>query len=271
MNKSTVWMGVALALAACSAAMGQTQGSLPTVNGEPLSPALYEQGLWAALSRGQADSVQLREALKQELINRQLLLKEAQRRGLEKDTEYLQRLAMVREDLLVERLLQRQSDPASISVPELQKEYDRQVQSLGPAADLKEYLLRLIMLPSRDSASSVIRELGKGSAFETLAREKSIDASREQGGLVGWTLPQTLTPAVAGVMANLNKGAISVAPVETPAGWAVIRVDDVRQYKVPSFEESRDRLVLAVAQRKRAELIEGLRKTAVITPSTGTF
>lgn len=67
-------------------------------------------------------------------------------------------------------------------------------------------------------------------------------------------------------MANLDKGGHSVAPIETPAGWAVIRVDDVRPYKGPSLQDSRQQLVNAVVMRKRTELIQGLRSTAAIRP-----
>lgn len=263
------WSCLALSLAACSGAVAQASLNSLTVNGDPFPASLYEQRLQAVLARGQSDTPQLREALLQDVINRQLLLKEAQRRGVDKDAAFLKQLATVRDDLLVEWLLQKQSDPAAVSASELKSEYDRQVQSLGPAADLKEYQLRLVMLSDRESASRLLQDLSKGVSFDKLAREKSKDASREQGGLVGWVLPQNIVPAIAGVMANLPKGATSVAPVETPAGWAVMRVDDIRPYKIPSFEESRERLLPAVVLLKRTELVDGLRKSAVIQAMPG--
>lgn len=237
---------------------------MPSVNGEVVPLALFEQRLQANVARGQSDSSQLREAIKQDLIYRQLLLKEAKSRGTDKDADFVKQLAVVRDDMLVEWFLHKQSDPAAISAAELKAEYERQVQALGPAADLREYQLRLIALPSRETATGVIKALQNGEAFEKLARDKSVDASREQGGLVGWVLPMNVTPTVASVMANLVKGAISVVPIETPTGWAVIRVDDARPYKVPSIEESRDRLIQAVVMRKRVELIRELQKTADI-------
>ncbi|MGI9133014.1 MAG: peptidylprolyl isomerase [Rhodoferax sp.] len=250
-----------LALGAATA-LAQSAAAMPTVNGEALSGAQYARRVQAAVASGQADSAQLREGVMQDMVNRQLLLKEAQKRALDKDPDFLSDLAMVREDMLVDRLLHKQSDPAAITAAELKAEYERQVQALGPASELKEYQLRLIMLKSRDAASEVIKSLQKGAAFDKLAREKSQDRSRDQGGQVGWVLPQTITPAVAGVMTNLPKGSASVTPIETPAGWAVIRVEDVRPYKVPALENSREQLVAAIVMHKRAELVQGLRSGA---------
>lgn len=243
-------------------ALAQSSNPLPTVNGEALSAAQYTRRIQAAVASGQTDTPLLREGVIQDMVNRQLLLKEAQKRGLDKDQDFLTQLAMVREELLVERLLQKQSDPAAITATELKAEYDRQVQALGPASELKEYRLGLILSNTREAASEVIRELQKGAVFDKLARDKSIDRSRDQGGQIGWVLPQTVNPTVAGVMSNLPKGSTSVAPIETPAGWAVIRVDDVRSYKVPEFESSRNQLIAAIVLRKHAELIQSLRNGA---------
>ena len=160
--------------------MAQT-AALPTVNGEPLSQALFEQRVQAAIARGQQDSPQLRDAVLQDLVNRRLLLKEAQKRGADKDADFQKQLGMVREELLVDWFVQKQSDPATVADSELKAEYDRQVQALGPAADLKEYRLGLIMLQSKDEATAAVHDLQKGVAFDKLAREKSVDPSREQG------------------------------------------------------------------------------------------
>lgn len=263
--KKQVWVSAALVLMS-GVGMAQT-ASMPSVNGEPLPAALYEQRVQMALSRGQADSVELRNAVMQDLINRQLILKEAARCDVDKDPVFVKQLAMLREDLMVELLLQKVSDPAAITEAELKTEYDRQVKALGPAQDLKEYQLHLIMLKSKEQAQAVIKALQqKSGSFDKLAREKSTDPSKEQGGLVGWVLPQLVTPAVAGVMTNLSSGATSMTPIETPAGWVVIRVDSTRPYVVPGFEASRPRLVEPIVMRKRLELIQGLRQTATIKP-----
>ena len=45
-----------------------------TVNGTPITKGLFDLNLKAAIAQGQKDTPQLREAIKNELINRQLIV-----------------------------------------------------------------------------------------------------------------------------------------------------------------------------------------------------
>ena len=59
---------------------------------------------------------------------------------------------------------------------------------------------------------------------------------------------------------------ITTNPVQIQSGWAVFKVDDVRYYKAPSFEESRERIAAGLIQRSRSELLEKIKSKAVIKP-----
>lgn len=108
----------------------------------------------------------------------------------------------------------------------------------------------------------MVARLKKGESFEKLARERSQDPSREQGGVVGWVLPAVVAPQLSGVMTSLTKGAFSTAPIQTPAGWNVIRVDDRRAFKASSLEEARPRIAQGLLQRQRTELLQRLASSA---------
>jgi peptidyl-prolyl cis-trans isomerase C len=53
-------------------------------------------------------------------------------------------------------------------------------------------------------------------------------------------------------MAKTEKGKFTPQPVQTQFGWHVIRVDDVRDAKVPPFEEVKPQL----AQRMQSQWLE---------------
>ena len=57
---------------------------------------------------------------------------------------------------------------------------------------------------------------------------------------------------------NLNVGSITSMPIATPEGWQVIKLDDKRKFKVPSFEESKQQLTNAVIAIERAEFVQKL-------------
>ena len=62
-----------------------------TVNGTPLTNGLLDLNVKAALAQGQKDSPELKNALKDELINRELLTQESIRQGLDKDIDFRDR------------------------------------------------------------------------------------------------------------------------------------------------------------------------------------
>ena len=59
------------------------------------------------------------------------------------------------------------------------------------------------------------------------------DASKQQGGDLGWLLSQQLVPPVANVVVNLPLGGAVVSPIQTETGWHVLRLQDKRAYVAP--------------------------------------
>ena len=101
--------------------------------------------------------------------------------------------------------------------------------------------------------------------FGKLAQEYSIDkSSKAQGGSLGWVLPGQVIPAVASVMPAMSKGTVSAAPIQTPVGWVILKVDDKRPFKVPGFEEAKPQLRQALIQQYIAETVKSLRANARI-------
>jgi peptidyl-prolyl cis-trans isomerase C len=151
-----------------------------------------------------------------------------------------------------------------VSDSDVKKEYDRQLALLGEPGQIMEYRVRIAVLPTDAEAKAVLARIRKGESFEKVAKEKSRDRSKDQGGLLDWMLPNQMIPAVSNVVVNLSKGALSAVPLRTPAGWTVLKVEDTRQFKPPSLDESKDRIRNALTQQKRAEFIRGLRASAKV-------
>lgn len=79
---------------------------------------------------------------------------------------------------------------------------------------------------------------------------------------MGWLFPSQLIPAVGNALVGLNKGAITSSPIQTPAGWVIVKLDDKRPFKVPSFEESKQQLRQAIIQQYIAGVVKNLRTNA---------
>ena len=67
------------------------------------------------------------------------------------------------------------------------------------------------------------------------------------------------------MVVNLAKGKVTAAPIQTPAGWNVLRVEDVRPFVPPKFEESTNQLRASLVQQRRAAYLTQLREAAKIS------
>ncbi len=251
--------------------LAQTQKSpadyefVASVNGSPISKGLLELNLKGAISQGQKDSPQLRQAVKEELINRELIAQAAIKEGLEKNIDLTDQVVQLKQTLLLQAYLEDHFKKEPITDAKLREEYEKQKKLMGDNSTAVQYKVSQIILPSESEALGVIGRLQKGESFSKMAKETSIDnASKEQGGSVGWILPQQILRPIADVMVNLPKGSISNSPIQVQGGWVIIKLEDKRTMKVPTFEEAKNQLRQAVVQQYLAESIKRLRENAKI-------
>jgi peptidyl-prolyl cis-trans isomerase C len=236
-----------------------------TVNGRPLTNGLLDLNVKAALAQGQKDSPELKNALKDELINRELLTQESIRQGLDKDIDFRDQITQLKQTLMIQAFLENHFQKNPISDAKLREEYDRQRKLIGEGASATQYRLSQILVTTETDAIDLIRRIQKGELFGKMAQEHSIDqASKANGGQLGWVLPGQVVTPVANVMVNLNKGAIANAPIQTQGGWVILKVDNKRPFKFPTFDEAKPQLRQAVVQQYLTETVKKLRETAKI-------
>ncbi len=130
------------------------------------------------------------------------------------------------------------------------------------------YHVRHIVLGTRDEAEEAARLLASGAEFAALAREKSVDAgSAKSGGDVGWIDGPPAGGAREGIFA-LKPGETSGA-VETPKGFSIVQVLEIRPAAVPSFEQARHEVAQRLTIKKQHDLREAwltrLKRSAKIT------
>jgi peptidyl-prolyl cis-trans isomerase C len=142
----------------------------------------------------------------------------------------------------------------------MKQEYETMKARVGN----KEYKLSHILVESEDEAKKVAAELKKGGKFGKIAKSKSKDpGSKDNGGELGWAVPSNFVQPFAEAVTKLNKGQVS-APVQTQFGWHIIKLDDTRELKVPTFEEMKPNLEKRMQQQAIQKLIEDLRGKAKI-------
>ena len=239
---------------------------IATVNGNPITKGLFNINLQAAIAQGQKDSPQLHEAIKNELINRELIVQQVVKQGLEKEIDMQDQIDQLRQNLYLQAFIDDHFKKNPITNEMLREEYDRQKQYLGGGSDSStQYKLSQIVLRSESETIAVIGRLQSGEVFSKVARETSLDgATKAQGGNLGWVMPQQLAPSVANVVGSLGKGGFSRTPIKATDAWLIVRLDDTRAAKIPSFETSKNQLRQAIIQQFLVDTIKRLRETARI-------
>jgi peptidyl-prolyl cis-trans isomerase C len=143
----------------------------------------------------------------------------------------------------------------------LKKEYDR----LKPQLPAKEFRVRHILVQKEDDAKNIIAQIKKGASFEKLAAEHSTDpGSKARGGDLDWGPAERYVKPFAETVVKLKKGQLTDVPVHTDFGYHVIRVEDERATKVPSFEEAKGQLQQLVQNQMVQKAIAELRSKAKI-------
>lgn len=234
--------------------------SAAMVNGVSIPQERVEMSVKGALAQGRADTPELRNAIRNELINREVLVQAAVKDGLDKTTDVIEQMAMSRQTVLVNAYVQETIKKTPITDAQLHQEYDALKAKLGD----KEYSARHILVKTEAEAKDIIAKLDKKAKFAKLA-EKSLDTgSAEHGGSLGWAVPKTFVEPFANALLNLKKGEYTKEPVHTQFGWHVIMLDDVRALKVPGFEELKPQLEQRLQQQAIQKTVADLRATAKI-------
>ena len=236
-------------------------GNIATVNGVAVPQARADFMMQQQAQRGAPDNEQMRSAVREELINREVIAQEAQRTGAARVPEVQTQLDMLRQEILVQYYLRDFARKNPITEAEIQKEYDRAKAQHGD----KEYKARHILVETEDQAKGLIADLKKGAKFDELASKNSKDTgSAQRGGDLDWNVPGTFDKQFSEAMVKLEKGKYSEAPVKTRFGFHIIQLDDVRPAKFAALGEVRPRIQQMLVQNKIDALIKGLRAKAKI-------
>lgn len=215
----------------------------------------------AAAAPGQSDTPELRKGVREDLINLEVLAQEAARLGLDKESDVMQQIDIARESILAGAFVQSTIKNNVVSDEQLQQEYDKLKVKLGG----KEYNVSHILVETEAEAKAIVAQLGKKAKFDKLASEKSKDSgSAEQGGSLGWSVPGSFVPPFAVAMTSLKKGEYTKEPVKSEFGWHVIKLDDLRDLKMPSFEELKPQIVQRMQQQSIQDTVAALRAKAKI-------
>jgi peptidyl-prolyl cis-trans isomerase C len=209
---------------------------------------------------GTPNGQQQRNALVEELINRELIYQNAVSIGVDKTPAIQEEVNYQRINIIASSMLNRASDRFAVSEADMKKEFENRKAELGG----KEFKARHILLKTEADAKAVIAELDKGADFATLAGKKSTGPTATNGGDLGWFQPAQMVKPFSEAAAKLTKGQYTKTPVKTQFGWHVILLEDTRAMNPPKFEDIKEQIRVGLQNKLIENYIGGLRKAAKI-------
>lgn len=244
-----------------------------TVNGRAIPRGMYDVMLGvlrqekaqdeAAL--GQQIAAELTEADRQSILDRlitlEAVLQEAEKQGFGHDDAFLHELELQRKTLIAQRFLAETTRKIVIDDAAIEERYAQLPKHF-------EYNLQQIVTADEAGARAAIAKLESGADFAQLAKDTSQGPEAVNGGNLGWLMAEQLHASLATAVRSMQPGTYSHQPLQTPQGWHVVRVEDVRELGQPPLESAREWIEGELRNEKIQQMIDQMRSSANVETLT---
>ncbi|WHZ11702.1 MAG: Peptidyl-prolyl cis-trans isomerase [Burkholderiaceae bacterium] len=252
---------MAVMVAAAALALPAAAQNVAIVNGKPVPEARVDAFAQQLEASGRTVTPEIKAQIKNEVIAREVFAQAAQKLGLDATQNYKNQVELARQTILIHDLFENYQKTHPVTDAQAKAEYDKIVAASGA----KEYHVHHILVENEDQAKSLIAQLNKGAKFEDLAKKYSKDpGSAAKGGDLDWAAPNGYVKEFSDAMMKLKKGQITETPVKTQFGYHIIRLDDVRDAKLPKFDDVKPQIVQQIEQQQLAAYQQELRSKAKV-------
>ena len=242
-------------------ASGAFAQNVAIVNGKAVPKARVDALALQLARSGRPVTPEMQGQIREEVIAREVFMQEAEKLGLSAGDDFRTQMELARQAILIRELFADFQKKNPVTDADLKGEYDKFVAANGG----KEYKARHILVEKEDEAKAIIASLKKGGKFEDIAKKSSKDpGSGANGGDLDWANPSSYVPEFAEAMIKLNKGQMTDTPVKTQFGFHIIRIDDIRNAKLPAFEELKPQIAQQMQQQKLTAFQQSLREKAKV-------
>lgn len=193
------------------------------------------------------------------LIERHLLAQEAVKAKTIDTEEYTRRLKYYQAKALRDAYF---TDNLATSVSEeaVKAAYEKEAAKVTTE---KRARARHILVNSEEDANKAMARLEGGEKFEEVAKQLSLDGSRDYGGDLGFFTAAEMVPAFSKAVFALKKGETS-KPVKTDFGWHIIKLEDIQEGGAQPFEQVRNPIRLVLLRKAVQDKVLELRAAGKI-------
>ncbi len=232
---------------------------LVLVDGEPVTLPMLER-VMRSQGVDEDDHDRMRELL-DELIRMRAVANIAEREGLSDEPEVRAELRVRELELLNHRYIERLQRQHPVTDEDIEAVYDRQRERAGDT----QYRIETISFPEQADALRALARIDDGvDDYDTVRAEAEAEGlAIEQPGWIDLSqVPEDFAASLKGREA----GSVATLPLETPQGWRLVKVLDLRDLQAPPLEQVRDGIARSLLQQRRQSLVEDIYEQAEIEP-----
>ena len=141
----------------------------------------------------------------------------------------------------------------AVTEDEVKARYEKEIAALPKQEEVNA---RHILVKTEEEAKAIIAELDSGKDFAELAKAKSEDSNKSDGGDLGWFSKGRMVPEFEEAAFALEKGAYTKTPVKSQFGFHVIKLEDRRDVQPPAFDQVEPQVRQLVMRDKYLAIIE---------------
>jgi peptidyl-prolyl cis-trans isomerase C len=193
------------------------------------------------------------------LIERHMLAQLAVKEGVADTDEYKRRLALYQAKALRDAYFFQKLRPA-VTDEELKAAYEEEAAKV---ASTERVRARHILVATEKEAESIAAKLKAGEKFEDLAKQYSLDGSKDFGGDLGYFTGPEMVQEFSKATFALKVGEVS-SPVKTDFGWHIIKLEDRKMGAAQPFDQVKPAIRNVLLRKKVQDVINDLRKTAKV-------
>ncbi|MFY9327921.1 MAG: peptidylprolyl isomerase [Georgfuchsia sp.] len=200
------------------------------------------------------DASKRKEVLQRELSAQNTILAEANKLGLASTSAVKVKQELARRQILVEAYWTDFFSKHPVSEASLHASYDK----AKSAAGAKQYHLSQIVVKDEAAAQKAIDLLKQNKSFDEVAKS-FVPAGAKSTTDLGWRWPNAIFPPVAKAIDSLKPGEYTTQPIQMAGGFAIVKLEEVRDQQFPAFEAVKSQVANGERQRMQAEELNRLK------------
>lgn len=196
----------------------------------------------------------------EQVVNAEIIGEKVKGVNLDDDPAVQEQLKAARQQIVRSVFVQKEAEKA-VTEDMIKAAYEDYRKSFPKIDEVKA---RHILVKDETLAKDLIKKIEGGADFAELAKQNSIDATKENGGELSFFSKQDVVPQFGEAAFAMNVNEISKAPVKSDFGYHIIQVLEKRQRPPAEYDEAKPYLAAQLRGKVLGNVVQKWRDEAKI-------